>query len=201
MNYWLILIPFISAFIGWLIHSIAINYLFHPYEPKKFAGIIFQGIVPRKKKHIAAKIGQIAAKEFGQFSGIEEKINDPKTLESIMPVIEKHIDIFLNEKLKQEIPVISMFIGNKTTDKLKEVFLKEIHSLFPQILGKFADNLKAEINIEQIVAQKINDLSPEELEKNLLSAMPGEFRALKILGAATGFIIGLLQLVILMVFT
>ena len=200
MNYWLILIPFISAFTGWFIHSIAISYLFHPYEPKKIAGISFQGIVPRKKKQIAAKIGQVAAKEFGQFSGIEEKINDPKTLESIMPVIEKHIDTFLNEKLKEEMPVISMFIGNKTTDKLKEVLLKEIQSLFPQVLGKFAENLKTEINIEQIVTQKIIDLSPEELEKNLRTAMREEFRALKIFGAATGFIIGILQSIALIIF-
>ena len=39
MNFWLILIPFISAFIGWFTNWIAIKMLFHPKEPKKILGI------------------------------------------------------------------------------------------------------------------------------------------------------------------
>jgi uncharacterized membrane protein YheB (UPF0754 family) len=35
MHYGLILIPLISAFIGWFTNWIAIKMLFHPREPKK----------------------------------------------------------------------------------------------------------------------------------------------------------------------
>ena len=41
MNYWLILIPLISAFIGWFTNWIAIKMLFHPKEPKKILMVFF----------------------------------------------------------------------------------------------------------------------------------------------------------------
>ncbi len=36
MSYSLLLIPIISAFIGWFTNWIAIKMLFHPREPKKY---------------------------------------------------------------------------------------------------------------------------------------------------------------------
>ena len=53
MNYWLILIPLISAFIGWFTNWIAIKMLFHPKEPKKILGITF----PKVYTHSANPIG------------------------------------------------------------------------------------------------------------------------------------------------
>jgi len=56
MNYWLILIPIISAFIGWFTNWIAIKMLFHPREPKKFLGLTLHGIFPKRQKVIAEKL-------------------------------------------------------------------------------------------------------------------------------------------------
>jgi len=162
-------------------------------------GISFQGILPGKKNAIATALGKTIAKEFDVLPLIEKKINDPATLESILPLIESHIDIFLNQKLKEEMPMISMFIGSKTTDKLKDVFLKEIQALFPQVISKFAGNIGADLDIEKIVTQKITALTPHELEARLKPAMQSELRAIKRLGAVSGFIIGVIQVIILLI--
>jgi uncharacterized membrane protein YheB (UPF0754 family) len=183
MNYWLFILPLIAAFLGWVIHSIAIHFF-------------FSRLLPRKKEKLAKSIGRAAASEFVQFTGLEEKINDPKHLESILPVIEKHIDHFLNEKLKEEMPVISMFIGNKTTDKLKEVFMREIQSLFPQVIGAFARNLKSSLNIEEMVIKKINAISSAEFSQLIRNNLSSELKYLRLLGAIAGLIIGLVLFLI-----
>ena len=130
-------------------------------------------------------------KEFSSFGGLEEKINDPRNLENVLPVIETHIDRFLNEKLKQEMPMISMFIGSKTTDKLKEVFMKEIQLLFPQVISKFAGNLTANLDIERMIASKINDTGTKAIEKMAKQHLATEIRTFKLLGVITGFIVDL----------
>ena len=105
-------------------------------------------------------------------------------------MVEGHIDDFLRNKLKEKMPVIGMFIGNKTINSLKEVFLKEIEDLFPQVLKQFAGNLRKELNIETMVANKITNVSAGQLEEALLPAL----RYFSLSGAITGLIVGIINL-------
>jgi uncharacterized membrane protein YheB (UPF0754 family) len=92
--------------------------------------------------------------------------------------------------------MISMFIGDKTINKLKTAFMKEIETLFPLVMKQFAGNLKTEIDLEQIVIHKVSGLSSEDIERILQQAMSKEFRTVKIAGAIIGLIIGVVQVVI-----
>jgi uncharacterized membrane protein YheB (UPF0754 family) len=105
MNIWvIILVPVISAFIGWVTNWVAIKMLFHPREPKKFLGITFQGIFPKRQKQFAEKLGKLVSDEFLSFGDIEEKISNPENLKKIMPVIETHIDDFFATGLAMKCP-------------------------------------------------------------------------------------------------
>lgn len=196
MNYWLLTIPVISAFIGWVTNLIAIKMLFHPREPKKILGITFQGIFPKRQKQFAEKLGKLVSNEFLSFTDIEQKISDPQNLKMVMPLIERHVDEFLRTRLSDEMPVISMFIGDKTITKLKTAFMKEIETLFPQVMKQFAGKLKTELDLEHIVIQKVSTFSSDKLEEILYQIMSKEFQFVEIIGAVIGFIIGLLQVVL-----
>lgn len=196
MNYWLILIPVISAFIGWVTNWVAIKMLFHPREPRKVLGITFQGIFPKRQQQFAEKLGKLVSAEFLSFEDIEQKISSPENLKKIMPLIEKHIDEFLRHRLSNEMPVISMFIGDKTINKLKGALMTEIELLFPQVMKQYAANLKTELDLEHIVIQKVSNFSSDKLEEILYQIMSKEFRFVEIIGAVIGFIIGVVQVLI-----
>ncbi len=196
MNYWLILIPLISAFIGWVTNWIAIKMLFHPREPKKILGITFQGIFPKRQQQFAEKLGKLVSNEFLSFSDIEQKISNPENLKKIMPMIEKHIDDFLRLRLSDEMPVISMFIGEKTLNKIKGALMDEIENLFPMVMKQYAGNLKSELDLEHIVIKKVAGFSSNKLEEILYQIMSKEFRFVEIIGAVIGFIIGVVQIII-----
>ena len=202
MNYWLfIIIPLISAFIGWVTNWVAIKMLFHPREPKKILGITFHGIFPKRQQQFAEKLGKLVSAEFLSFDDIEEKISNPDNLKKIMPMIENHIDDFLRNRLTTEMPVISMFIGDKTITKLKESFMKEIEQLFPKVMKQYAVNLKDQLDLEQIVIKKVAGFSSDKLEEVLYQIMSKEFRFVEIIGAVIGFIIGLVQVIITQITT
>jgi uncharacterized membrane protein YheB (UPF0754 family) len=197
MNYWLlIIIPSISAFIGWVTNWVAIKMLFHPREPKKILGITFHGIFPKRQQQFAEKLGKLVSAEFLSFDDIEQKISNPENLKKIMPMIENHVDDFLRYKLSNEMPVISMFIGDKTINSLKSAFMKEIEVLFPQVMKQYAANLKTELDLEQIVTQKVSAFSSDKLEEVLYQIMSKEFRFVEIIGAVIGFIIGVVQVLL-----
>ncbi len=196
MNYWLLLIPVISAFIGWFINSIAVKLLFHPHNPVNILGYTVQGVFPKRQEQFAEQAGKLLAKELFSFSDIEQKIINPENLKKVLPQLEIHIDHFLRVKLGKSMPMIGMFIGDKTIDKLKAVFLEELETLFPKMMQEYVATLKNQLNLEEIVSEKIKNFPIDQLEVALSQGMAKELRFVKILGGVTGFFIGLLQLII-----
>ncbi|HEU4573519.1 MAG TPA: DUF445 family protein [Chitinophagaceae bacterium] len=196
MNWWLFLIPVISAFIGWITNWVAIKMLFHPREPRKFLGFSVQGIFPKRQQQFAEKLGKLVSDELLSFSDIEKKIVNPQNLEKILPMIEQHVDHFLRSKLSEQMPFLSMFIGDKTIATLKSVFMQELSTLFPQVMKNYAGSLKNELDLEKIVTAKVAAFSTDKLEAILYQIMAKEFRFVEIIGAVLGFLIGLFQVLL-----
>ena len=170
MNYWLlIIIPLISAFIGWVTNWVAIKMFFIHGNQKKYLGITFHGIFPKRQQQFAEKLGKLVSAEFLSFDDIEEKISNPDNLKKIMPMIENHIDDFLRNRLVTEMPLSVCLSAIKRSVKLKESFMKEIEILFPQVMKQYAANLKDELDLEQIVIKKVSGFSSDKLEEVLLS--------------------------------
>ncbi len=194
MTYGLLLIPIISAFIGWFTNWIAIKMLFHPREPKKILWFTYQGIFPKRQRQFAEKLGKLVSEELLSFKDIEEKLTHPDNIGKVMPLIETHIEEFLRVKLPQQMPVISMFIGDKTINELKSVFLTELETLFPVILKNYMYNIENQLDLEKIVIEKVSGFSSDKLESILQSIMSKEFRFVEIIGGVLGLLIGLLQI-------
>ena len=201
MNYWLILIPLISAFIGWFTNWIAIKMLFHPKEPKKILGITFHGIFPKRQQQFAEKLGKLVSEELLSFKEIEEKIINPDNLSNIMPLVEGKIDLFLHEKLKTVFPMISMFIGQNTINQLKLVFMQELETMFPEIIGSYMKHLESELDLEKMVTKKVAGFSSDKMETILNQIMSKEFRFVEIIGGVLGLLIGILQVLITLLTT
>jgi uncharacterized membrane protein YheB (UPF0754 family) len=81
MNWWLlIIIPCISAFIGWITNLVAIKMLFHPRQPVRILGLTIQGIFPKRQMQFAQKLGALVSNELLSFDEIEAKITSEENL-------------------------------------------------------------------------------------------------------------------------
>jgi len=137
MAWQLFLIPIRTAFSCWLVIKIFFTILFRPHQPRSILGFQVQGILAKKQSTIATRAGKIVAEQFLSLKTIEEKISDPSTLQKIMPLIEEHIDDFLRNKLKKEMPFIGMFVGDKTVSSLK----KSLHDRAGDVVSKYYEKL------------------------------------------------------------
>jgi uncharacterized membrane protein YheB (UPF0754 family) len=154
----------------------------------------FHGVFPKRQQQIAESLGKIVGQELLSFGDIEKTITNPENVQKILPLAEQHIDHFLRTKLKESMPMISMFIGDKTITQLKTVFMKELADLFPVIMKNYVSNLKNDLDLEKIVVEKISNFSSDKLEQMLNQILTKEFRFVEVIGAALGFFIGLLQI-------
>ncbi len=195
----LYLIPFISAFIGWFTNWIAIKMLFHPKKPVTVLGITFIGIFPKRQAQFAEKLGKLVSEELLSFEDIEAKISNPANIDQLMPQIDAHIDHFLRVKLADQMPVISMFIGDKTIQQMKSVFMVELKDLFPSLMKNYMGQLKKDLDLEKIVIEKVKGFSTDKLEQILNDIMAKEFRFVEIIGGVLGFIIGIIQVILTLI--
>jgi hypothetical protein len=197
MKTWHILVPLFTSFTGWLVVRGMLWALFRPHQPKKLLGFTLHGIVPASKPAIVAAAGLKAEEIFAGFR-LEDKIGDPGNVEKIRPVIETHVDHFLRVKLKEQMPMIGMFVGDKTINTLKQVFMTELETLFPVVMGQFGANLKNEINLEQMVVSKLNNIPIETVEKAFYDHYSRELKMASAFGAAIGLLIGIIELLVIL---
>ena len=113
-------------------------------------------IMPFNWPHLADKwVGQVDLKKMIP----ELTENDP--FESMKPVINDKLDDFFRHKLSAKLPMISMFIGDKTIEDLKEVFMEELSLLFPLLIAEFSAHLNKDLHTQwhqkfsKIIQQKI----------------------------------------------
>ena len=196
MNWLFVLIPLISGFIGWFTNWIAIKMLFHPKNPVRILGITFHGIFPKRQKQFAEKLGKLVSQELLSFKDIEQKITSADNIQKLLPPVEKHIDHFLRNRLSDVFPMLSMFIGDKTINQLKEVFMKELETVFPETMKTYMTHLEQDLDLEKLVYDKVAAFSTDKLESILYQIMAKEFRFVEVIGAVLGAVIGLIQVLL-----
>ncbi|MFT3934668.1 MAG: DUF445 domain-containing protein [Chitinophagaceae bacterium] len=182
MSIWMLVFPLIAAVIGWLIASLLLK-------------LIFQRIVPSRQNEFAQSIGKMAA-SFVSVEDIEQKITHPDNVKKIMPQAEEHIDQFLRVRLVKEMPVVGMFVGDKTINQLKSLFIKELEQLFPEIMKNYMSRLQEDFNIEQLLATKVSAIPPATIENTLRNSLKKEITQVKLAFALLAFFIAGLQLVV-----
>ena len=163
------LLPLLVACFGWLISWGFIKIIFFPHQSIRLAGRQWQSLFSKKAGQIS--IGQILP-----------ELTQGDSFQKLLPFIDAKLDEFFKERLVQKMPVISMFIGDKTITQLKEVFLEELAQIFPDLLSEFTQSSANTflLNLEARWSKKI--------EQYLLKAS----QKIRIMAFCLGFIWGLI---------
>ncbi len=194
LNY--ILPVLLSCFTGWFVIWLVLKLIFRPLKPFTIAGFKIQGILPANQQMIAASIGKLVSTQLFSFDALQQKVTDPESFNKLKPEIEKHIDVFLREKLKETFPMISMLIGDKTINQLKTAFLTELETLFPVLMKSYIANLEKDLNIEKEVSEKIAGFSILKIEALVYASAQKQLINVQLLGAAVGFLTGLIHILL-----
>lgn len=186
----------LSGFTGWFVIWITIKLLFRPRKPIKIAGFKIQGILPANQQNIAENTGRLVSSQLFSFEALQEKVTSPENFNKLKPEIEKHIDSFLRERLKDTFPMLSMLIGDKTINQLKTAFLLELETLFPVIIKNYLAQVEKDIDIEKQVSEKIAGFSISKTENLIYQSAKTQLIKLQLFGFFIGLLTGLLHIFI-----
>jgi uncharacterized membrane protein YheB (UPF0754 family) len=190
-------LPIIAAITGWITNFLAIKMLFHPKKKIKLLFFSIQGIFPKRQDVLAERLGKIVSSELFSFNDIKDRFTSTSTAIEINKVLDEKLEDFLDVKLKTALPMLAMFLNKETRAKIKDTLHLEFQNILPDILNKYSEKIERDIDIEHIVAQKVSAFSSDKLEQILFSIMKKEFKFIEILGGVLGFLIGIIQLLII----
>lgn len=190
-------LPIIAAITGWVTNFLAIKMLFHPRKKVNLFFFSIQGIFPKRQNVLAERLGKIVSNDLFSFEDIKSRFTSTSTAIEINTVLDEKLEDFLEVKLKALMPMFAMFLNGELKAKIKETLHQEFKNILPDILNKYSDKLEKDIDIEEIVSQKVSAFSSDKLEQILFSIMKKEFKLIEILGGVLGFFIGIIQLLII----
>jgi uncharacterized membrane protein YheB (UPF0754 family) len=191
-----ILLPLVSAGIGWLTNFVAIKMLLKPLRPKKFLGLTIQGLLPKRHFELADRISTAVARDFFTRENIAELIAST----DLKPVLHAYIRRRWDERIGDIlglVPMVTMFLGqdkiDQIRDKIAEVFTDSSSTLTELLSGAVAE----QADLAGIIRDNIIKFDLMKLEAIIEEIASNEFRTIERLGGVLGFIIGLAQAVLI----
>jgi len=183
----------IGGLIGWLTNKVAIKMLFRPVNPVRILFFTFQGVFPKRKDIMAISLADTIEKELLSKEVILDKILNEENMGSI----KKNIMDTLLEKMIEKVPsMVRMFLGNNVDQMIKDFFEKEGYIMFDELIDEFKKTGLENLDIREIVIERINELDFIEFEKIIFGLMNRELKHIEIIGLILGSLIGMIQYVI-----
>jgi uncharacterized membrane protein YheB (UPF0754 family) len=193
MSGWIWLTPLVGGLIGWLTNFLAIKMLFHPRQPRVIMGFLLQGVIPKRQRDLALKIGEVVEEELLHTEDILSAINTEELRAHLATVIEGRIDRFLREKLFRGDFLYTKVLSREAVQRLKRALIAELVSLFPLEVEATLKQFVEKVNIRKIVADRVEQFDFDRLESLVYRVARAELFWVEISGGVLGFLIGLLQ--------
>lgn len=188
-------LPFISAAIGWVTNYLAIKMLFHPRVEKNFYLFKLHGIFPKRQSVLAARLAKIVATELFTIESLRAKVETEETKQEAREMIQQKIEDYLKNFLLEKAPFLAGFLDEKRMEQIRDKIGAEIDKVLPTMIGKLAGQIDSK-HIEEVVYDKVSTFSSEKLEGLLMSVLQKELKFIELAGAILGFLIGVIQLLI-----
>jgi len=182
-----VLLPVVGAFIGYVTNLIAVKMLFRPREERNLLGLKVQGLLPKRKEDLAVAIGEVVEREFLD-SGDVGKVFSSANVEGKM---EELLDSSLSN-FSLNVPFLgdmSFLLRERIRGEIKAFLRENSHRISLELQSMVRENL----DIKELVRDRIQDLELERLEKIILSVAGKEIRYITYFGGILGFIVGLAQ--------
>jgi uncharacterized membrane protein YheB (UPF0754 family) len=189
----LLLLAIIGSFIGWVTNKIAIKMLFKPVNPIKILFFEIQGVFPKRQNEIAKSLGKVVENELVGLADIKENL---MTDENINRLKEKLKEKF-NKIIEENIPPVFLAMAGEQINLITEKFISEDNEFFKELFEEFMSSENS-VDIKKIVEEKINKMDFSMFEKILLELISKELSFIEYLGAILGFVIGIVQGIIIL---
>lgn len=184
----------VGGLIGWMTNVIAIKLLFRPLRPVKLPfGMEIVGLIPKRRFDIAKNIGETVHNDLVTMDDIGQRLLTDENKQWLFEEIKGKLATVVDEKLNRFPAGIKLMVMGMAGD----IIDKEVGIFIEEKSEELVEKAKANVNIGEIVEEKINQFELEKIEDIILQVAKTELKHIEVLGGFLGAAIGLVQAVIM----
>jgi uncharacterized membrane protein YheB (UPF0754 family) len=185
---------FVTGFASdWL----ALNLIFIPREPKKLFGFIpVHGVLHAQRDHVTRDYAHILANDLFSADVLLEALLHGPTSERLFAAVDKELSAALDAQAGFAKPLITLAIGTKRYREVKGTIVRMVLERLPETMQEAKDYTAKTLDIENLIVEKMNKLSPDQYEAILRPVFKDDEMLMITVGAVLGFLVGELQVVL-----
>ena len=195
MNVEWILLPAVGALIGWFTNFIAVRMLFRPRRPVRLFGrFVLQGVLPSRQDELARVVGETVERDLLPVDELVNSLNLAGYQHQVIDAVAGHVGRRVDEILPALLP---SNIRRGISAYARQVVTREAALVADEMITKIKEQVRRDIKLAEFVRQKMSHFDTEQLERVVVKVAATELRAIELLGAVLGLMIGLIQAAIL----
>ena len=188
------LMPLVGGIVGLGTNWLALQMIFRPIEPTRYAGLVtYQGMFPSRQEEIAQDYGRITAREILTPANLLRLVTEGEAGTRIAQVVLTKV----SERVDAARPMVEMLTQTEVTDAqlaaVKTMVVGRVTESVPEIQPEIEAYLEKQLQVGELVESKLRAMPKLEFERLLRGIFEQDEWILIAIGGALGAGVGLLQ--------
>ncbi len=193
-----LVMPVFGLFTGWFTDWLALKMVFHPKQPTTYLGLFtWQGMFLKRRAEVSSEYGRLIAAEIVTPRAVIDAILRGPLSDRLFTVVQKQVQRIVDEQSGIAKPFVVFAVGSTKYQEMKRLVTQETIKRMPDTLKHIESYARDAMDLENTMAGKMKELSVEEFEALLHPAFEQDEWMLIAVGAALGFTVGEMQVLVM----
>lgn len=191
--------PIFGGLTGWFTDWLALKMIFHPKKPTRILGLFtWQGMFLKRRKEVAKEYGALIAAEVVTPRNILEAILRGPLSNRLYSLIQEQVKAAIDEQTGTVGRLLLHATGSRQYELMKQVVADRVVETLPTTLRHVEKYAGDAMDLHNTLVTKMQELTEEEFEALLRPAFQQDEWILIMVGAILGFLVGELQVLIML---
>ena len=193
-----LVMPVFGLFTGWFTDWLALKMVFNPKHPTRYLGIFeWHGLFLKRRMEVSTEYGRLIAAEIVTARNIIAAVLRGPLSDRLFGLVQKQVQRVVDEQAGLAKPFVVFAVGSSKYQEMKKLVASEIMKMLPDTMKHVEKYAGDAMDLENTIAGKMKELTPEEFEALLRPAFEQDEWILIAVGAALGFLVGEMQVLIM----
>ncbi|MFB7718253.1 MULTISPECIES: DUF445 domain-containing protein [unclassified Nocardia] len=194
-----LVMPLFGAFVGYFTDWLALQMIFRPIQEQRYLGVFrWHGLFHKRRDEVAVDYGTLIATEILTPANIIHAMMTGPQSDRLFSLIEHEIDRLMTQQLGRAKPVIEFAFGRGSLDAMKYDIVATVRERLPESTHNIEKYTMDALDVPSLIIEKMQLMTNEEYEDLLRPAFKQDEWKIVTVGAVLGFLIGELQVQLLL---
>lgn len=191
--------PLFGGFVGWFSDWMALKMVFRPREPRRYLGVFrWHGLFLKRQQEVAAEYGALIADEVLTTSSLLEAVLRGPLSDNLFGMVQRHVGDVIDKQAGYAQPLVVYAIGTAKYQSMKRDVVTDMMSRMSETLKHLEPYAAEAMDIRATLIERLGLMTPEEFESVLRPVFEQDEWKLIAVGAVLGFLVGELQVFLML---